>query len=84
MANSPIERCNEVAGILNKFNPPLYWCKPEQSYRKSRGVRVPKIPSAAEQCSLGFDPNVEYVWMPYTYSSGTILHLAYVDCDYVD
>ena len=81
MAKSPIERCNEIASVLNNFNPPLYWCKPEQSYRKKRGVR---IPDPASQCSLGFDPNVDYVWMPYTYPNGTVLHLSYVDCDYVD
>ena len=81
---TPMVNCPDVAGILNKFAEPMFWCQPQRGLRKNRLGRNQIPPPIGQQCADGFDPNVEYVWMPYSYPDGTILHLAYVDCDYVD
>ena len=79
---APMVRCQDIAGILNKFAEPIFWCQPERSFRKNRGGRSDYIP-IGEECASGYDPYTDYVWMPYTSPSGQELHLAYVDCFYV-
>jgi hypothetical protein len=81
---APMVRCQDIAGILNKFAEPIFWCQPERSFRKNRKDKNDFPPPIGQQCADGFDPDVEYVWMPYPFPDGTVLHLSYVDCDYVD
>ena len=33
---TPMVNCPDVAGILNKFAEPMFWCQPQRGLRKNR------------------------------------------------